>query len=388
MIKLLVSLPSFALPLFFLLLGPMIYYKKRLKLTKTQFIQFDDLSISAGAFTDIGPRPTNEDQHIISTKSNFLTAVIFDGHCGDAASTMAAEEFLLNFEKMPQNDDIFNKFTDINMFIKENTSSGCTVCSLFVQGRDIKVANVGDSRCVVVRQTGGIAISKDHKPSRPSEKARIMQNGGNVRSINLGVCRMFPGGLSVSRALGDREMELVSGIPEIFEGQIQDIDEAIIVACDGLWDIFSPDEVANFLNKHRPDAQIKGIEHVKSLSSAENVFFRGLSQVVLEMYGKIKAFVFQRDDNFELNQEQLLHADAIAAQIIAQKLVDSALLRNSQDNVSVIVNLIRQKNTPTTIKQWRIISRQKPTINEKSQDQRYQSYHSDEDSSLQFLHLD
>ena len=45
--------------------------------------------------------------------------------------------------------------------------------------RRLLVANLGDSRAAVVRADGvGMALSTDHKPNRPDEKARGAGRGG------------------------------------------------------------------------------------------------------------------------------------------------------------------------------------------------------------------
>ena len=49
--------------------------------------------------------------------------------------------------------------------------------------RRLLVANLGDSRCVMVRKDGSaLALSSDHKPNRPDERARVHAAGGHVRA--------------------------------------------------------------------------------------------------------------------------------------------------------------------------------------------------------------
>jgi len=43
-----------------------------------------------------------------------------------------------------------------------------------------KVANVGDSRAVLSHDGKAVALSRDHKPNRPDEMARIKRAGGVV----------------------------------------------------------------------------------------------------------------------------------------------------------------------------------------------------------------
>ena len=47
-------------------------------------------------------------------------------------------------------------------------------------GRELYVANAGDSRCVVCRDGKAIEMSYDHKPEDELERTRINKAGGRV----------------------------------------------------------------------------------------------------------------------------------------------------------------------------------------------------------------
>jgi protein phosphatase 2C family protein 2/3 len=60
-------------------------------------------------------------------------------------------------------------------------SGSCAVITFIVD--DIcYIANVGDSRAVLSKSGGKdiIELTNDHKPNDPSEKKRIIENGGKV----------------------------------------------------------------------------------------------------------------------------------------------------------------------------------------------------------------
>eukprot|EP00931_Biecheleriopsis_adriatica_P105820 TRINITY_DN80342_c0_g1_i1.p1 TRINITY_DN80342_c0_g1~~TRINITY_DN80342_c0_g1_i1.p1 ORF type:complete len:469 (+),score=131.04 TRINITY_DN80342_c0_g1_i1:27-1409(+) len=134
------------------------------------------------------------------------------------------------------------------------------------------IANVGDSRAVLCKATGGNGeearlmahrLSEDHKPIVPTEQRRIEAKGGVVDL--QGVWRVFtPGpanfggkhitrwGLAVSRAFGDlllKEPErygcmgvmpggLITAVPEIKVFDLDPVqDRFLILACDGVWDV-------------------------------------------------------------------------------------------------------------------------------------------------------
>jgi hypothetical protein len=111
----------------------------------------------------------------------------------------------------------------------------------------------------------GIALplTEDHKPDLPAEKQRIEKAGGVVRQglfirRLMGPYRVYnprmEGGLAVSRSIGDavlkRPLPLVSATPEVNEIRLEpELDEFIVLASDGLWDVFSNIEVVEFVRK-------------------------------------------------------------------------------------------------------------------------------------------
>ena len=98
-----------------------------------------------------------------------------------------------------------------------------------------------DREDLLCSQGEAVALSIDHKPTRPSERRRILAGGGTVTHCN-GAARVN-GCLSCSRAIGDRSLKPhVSPEPELKEWQLGPNDEFVILASDGLWDVFTNDE--------------------------------------------------------------------------------------------------------------------------------------------------
>lgn len=109
----------------------------------------------------------------------------------------------------------------------------------------LNILNTGDCRCIICRDNFALPLTKDHKPHWPEENRRIIKTGGKI---------VFDGfdfrikDLSVSRAFGDTDATpFVSHRPDIFRYKIEKSDKFIVLACDGLWDVLSNDEVVNFI---------------------------------------------------------------------------------------------------------------------------------------------
>jgi protein phosphatase PTC1 len=61
------------------------------------------------------------------------------------------------------------------------------------------------------------------------------------------VIRVFPGGLAISRSLGDSELrkEIIIPNPELTQRKIVKQDKFLILACDGVWDVLTDEQAAN-----------------------------------------------------------------------------------------------------------------------------------------------
>mmetsp|Transcript_8908 Transcript_8908/g.25667 ORF Transcript_8908/g.25667 Transcript_8908/m.25667 type:complete len:709 (-) Transcript_8908:55-2181(-) len=130
-------------------------------------------------------------------------------------------------------------------------SAGCTAVVAMVAGDRLLVANAGDSRCVCSKEGEAVALSEDHKPDDPEELARIIKAGGFVAQGRIN------GSLNLSRAVGDLEFKLnrecgpeeqaVTAAPDVREVQLEEGYEFLVLACDGIWDVMSNQEVVTFV---------------------------------------------------------------------------------------------------------------------------------------------
>jgi serine/threonine protein phosphatase PrpC len=126
------------------------------------------------------------------------------------------------------------------------------------KNQTILVANIGDSRAVLCRSETAYELTRDHKPSDPNEKQRIEGLGGSVIWCGdvdyfgnpikeQGIYRVN-GNLALSRAIGDRaERPHVSASPDMVAMDVQEGDEFIILATDGLWDVMDSSEAVSYV---------------------------------------------------------------------------------------------------------------------------------------------
>lgn len=135
--------------------------------------------------------------------------------------------------------------------------------------RVLYTANVGDARIVLCRNGKALRLSYDHKGSDENEGKRIAGAGGLILNNRVN------GVLAVTRALGDAYMkDLVTGHPYTTETVIQpDIDEFLILACDGLWDVCSDQEAVDLVRSvHDPQQASKMlVDHALSRFSTDNL---------------------------------------------------------------------------------------------------------------------
>jgi len=202
--------------------------------------------------------------------SDWSFFAVFDGHAGARVSAYCAEKLLdaiISSDELLSGSNgnelvsagIRNGFLRLDDQLRElpeiaagEDKSGSTAVCVLISPQHIYLANCGDSRAVLSRDKQVAVTTMDHKPTNPTEKERIQNAGGSV------MIQRVNGSLAVSRALGDFEYknvpnrgpceQLVSPEPEIFtEERIKADDEFLILACDGVWDVMSNEELCDFI---------------------------------------------------------------------------------------------------------------------------------------------
>ncbi|XP_009461121.1 PREDICTED: integrin-linked kinase-associated serine/threonine phosphatase 2C [Nipponia nippon] len=220
---------------------------------------------------------TEECQPLPSQITRVSYFAVFDGHGGVRASKFAAQNLHQNLiKKFPKGEvvsvektvkrcllDTF-KHTD-EEFLKQASSQkpawkdGSTATCVLAVDNILYIANLGDSRAILCRYNeesqkhAALSLSKEHNPTQYEERMRIQKAGGNVRDGRvLGV-------LEVSRSIGDGQYKRcgVISVPDIKRCQLTHNDRFILIACDGLFKVFTPEEAVNFIVSCLEDKNIQ-----------------------------------------------------------------------------------------------------------------------------------
>ncbi|XP_022737422.1 probable protein phosphatase 2C 51 [Durio zibethinus] len=226
------------------------------------------MSTSHGLLSVIGRRREMEDAvkvelgFLVKGREKFDFYGVYDGHggsrvaeeCKERLHKMLVEEIVEDdkegsgidwgrtmercFEKMDE---------EVNRGRLGEEMVGSTAVVAVVGNGKLVVANCGDSRAVLWRDGVATALSFDHKPDRPDELERVEAAGGRV--VNWNGHRVL-GVLATSRSIGDRYLKpFVICKPEVTVRQLMNRDEFLILASDGLWDVISNEDACRVVRR-------------------------------------------------------------------------------------------------------------------------------------------
>ncbi|CAK9069351.1 Probable protein phosphatase 2C 6 (PP2C 6) [Durusdinium trenchii] len=247
---------------------------------------FRDQSVSWLAADMRGWRENMEDAYVVDElrKDLFGDALLFavlDGHGGREVSALASKLLVREIEvdrrktetslelaevlrqSLPRLDERLRRGSwGIGWLFPgllhpfATCGSTCVVAGIDFLRRELVVANIGDSRALLIRDGKAIALSEDHKPENPLERNRIRAAGGQV--LKIGPCHRVDGNLNLSRAFGDFNLKAASGLPAEKQKVIAVPDvtrtpfqggshELLVLACDGLFERNSNQDIANLI---------------------------------------------------------------------------------------------------------------------------------------------
>jgi protein phosphatase 1L len=217
----------------------------------------DIMYIHYGISETIGWRESMEDEHGIYQKpgEGFFGAEIYDGHGGRTASRIAAEmltPYFMHGRAREMEKSLRDRRKDVdllrdaylavdNHLLERHIQSGTTAAHFYIMEDRFIAANAGDTRVIIGTEGNVAVLTVDHKPGLPGETRRIEDLGGEVTRI--GTPRV-QGILAVSRALGDLHLKpYVIAEPRVAEGYLGEENDYAVLACDGVWDVLTPEDV-------------------------------------------------------------------------------------------------------------------------------------------------
>ncbi|KAF9677371.1 hypothetical protein SADUNF_Sadunf08G0100700 [Salix dunnii] len=245
-----------------------------------------------------------------NSSSTFSVFAIFDGHNGNAAAIYTRENLLNHIlgaiphglgreewnQALPRalvagfvkTDKEFQSrgmecFTLILQFFlsllvfhstlyycASRETSGTTATFVIVDRWTVTVASVGDSRCILDAQGGAVSsLTVDHRlEENVEERKRVTASGGEVGrlsivgGVEIGPLRCWPGGLCLSRSIGDMDVgEFIVPVPYVKQVKLSNAGGRLIIASDGIWDAL-PSEMAAKSCRGLP-AELAAVQVVK-----------------------------------------------------------------------------------------------------------------------------
>ena len=245
----------------------------------------------------------NQDSYVVHEESQALKHgkhiyAVFDGHgqYGHEISRLCRENLLDIISK--SNGCFVTTFHKLHEALLGSDdfdveTSGTTGTIVVIHQGTLHVSNVGDSKAMIgtnVKTTLGFGfdvkpLTFDHTPDKEDEVNRIIAHGGKVCSkafkdgsenaiaqgplrvwykyynargdddnknnnAKLGYVNMM--GLAMTRSLGDSGAHKVGVIhePHVYSNVITEMDEFIIVASDGIWDMLAYEEAASLIQEY------------------------------------------------------------------------------------------------------------------------------------------
>lgn len=257
------------------------------------------MSITYGTFTIQGRREYQEDNiRVVQLKfnnvKNCFLIILCDGHSGDNCSKKTCEILptiiinkFKNVTDYNSNTQIFNLLRESvyeidNSFnnVQEKSGSTCVFC--FCLNSKLFIVNIGDSRCIIGNSKNNVIFSTiDHKPNNTLERFRIEKNNGHV--LVQDTYRVYVNenaqGLAISRVLGDSHYKgknIVICKPDITLVNLLTINDIIVLASDGLWDVLSNVDVIKFINERRhlysfDEISKQLVNHAYNIGSMDNI---------------------------------------------------------------------------------------------------------------------
>lgn len=143
-----------------------------------------------------------------------------------------------------------------------NRWSGCSALTCLLRGNNLYVANAGNIRAVLCRGDGSIErLSDNHSPWDKKERHRVRKAKGDVSKSDK--TALVNGVVKSTRGLGNHgDPNLKTSVirtPFVNCLALEDSDQFLILASNGVWEVFSEEEVILLLEDILPEIDVKAI---------------------------------------------------------------------------------------------------------------------------------
>ena len=203
-----------------------------------------------------GKRSYQEDAYVTGRLGDIVVAGVFDGHGGNSVSHYLANSWgeLFSQNMTSHGGDVQaairgaygQAFENIRMF-----TDGSTSTTVYVDKTHIYAACLGDSRAVISKGGVATALTTDHRPD-DREGLLQRQNEGRIGAVRpqqdeYGTWRVNGLMLYGSMEGNNNYRNIVMNVPDVTVSTRHDAQEFIIVASDGIWDVFNDQGAVDFV---------------------------------------------------------------------------------------------------------------------------------------------
>jgi len=144
---------------------------------------------------------------------------------------------------------------------KLKIQGGSTALCALMNNEGMHLANVGDSKAVVIRGDQTFALNVEHRANNEEEKSRVENRGGVVFEKKGRTTSRFlvQGALELTRSIGDISYkQFITSEPDVLNYKFDSNDEYVILASDGFWNEVDEKELISL---------VRGFGQTKGLSS-------------------------------------------------------------------------------------------------------------------------
>ena len=178
----------------------------------------------------------------------------------------------------------------VDMFSSGECGSTLTVVILNHKTREVTCANVGDSEALLVHRDGHEALCTSHRlDDNEDECARVKELGHKLAQAADsegrpgGPMRAWPGGLAVTRGIGDGDCPYSICLPALKTVQVPASGGVLVVCSDGVWDSLPLTVIADFMRNppHQWASPRQAARSIAKRARAKSGLFDDISAVTL-----------------------------------------------------------------------------------------------------------